>query len=61
MKYKVTANPRSGTCFQFVEAESEEEAIEKAKASPNRWLSPKVNGGMSDWFFRAREQPQQRR
>lgn len=54
-KFKVSANPKGGTCYQFVEADTEEEAIEKAKANPNRWLSPNLKNGMADWFFRAHE------
>ena len=54
-KFKVSANPKGGTCYQFVEADNEEEAIEKAKSNPNRWLSPNLKNGMADWFFRAHE------
>lgn len=52
MKYKVKANPKAGTCFQTVEANSVEEAIEKAWANPNDWQSPKVVDRNS-WTIRA--------
>lgn len=59
--YKVSANPRGGTCFQFVKANSEEEAVEAAKKNPNGWKSPTMKNGMEDWNFRAFErEPQQR-
>jgi len=53
MKYKVSANPKGGACFQFVEAETEEEAIEKAKENPNGWKQPTLKEGTDDWYFRA--------
>ena len=58
-KFKVSANPKGGTCYQFVEADSEEEAIEKAKANPNGWHSPSLKNGMADWFFRAYQKQRQ--
>lgn len=54
MKYKVQANPRGGTCYQFVEAESQEEAVEKAWDNPDGWKSatPKTR---KDWNIKAYE------
>lgn len=54
MKYKIAANPKGGTCFQFIEADSEEEAIEKAKANPNGWkvANPQT---AEQWNYRAYE------
>ena len=53
--YKVSANPRGGTCFQFVQANSEEEAVEIAKNTPNNWKSPTLKNGTDDWNIRAFE------
>lgn len=60
MKFKVSANPKGGAVFQFVEADSEEEAISKAKSNPNGWKSPRV-GGDEDWNFRAYPRQENRR
>lgn len=53
MKFKVSANPKGGSVFQFVEADSEEEAVEKAKDNPDGWKIPTLNRGHDDWSFRA--------
>ena len=53
--FKVSANPKGGTCFQFVHADSEEEAVELAKANPDRWKSPVIKNGFDDWNIRAFE------
>jgi hypothetical protein len=52
--FKVSANPKGGTCFQFVNASSEEEAVEAAKNNPSGWKSPTVKG-FDDWNIRAFE------
>lgn len=53
-KFRVKANPKSGTCFQDIEAETEDEAINKAWDNPNGWHSPSPKA-RKDWFFHARE------
>lgn len=52
-KYVVRANPKGGTCYQTVMANSEEEAVEIAKAE-KAWqhAHPKT---MADWRFSAFE------
>ena len=54
-KYKVKANPKAGTAFQTVEANSEGEAIAIAKANPNDWKNPEIKSD-ADWTFRAYKQ-----
>ena len=52
MKYSVQANPKGGTCRQIVEANSPEEAIEKAMKNPDGWRQANVNG-VDSWNIRA--------
>lgn len=58
--YKVSANPKGGTCFQFVQAESEDEAVQTAKDNPDGWKSPTLKAGFDDWNIRAFEREQNR-
>lgn len=51
-RYKVVANPKGGTCSQVVEADSEEDAIAKAQAAPNNWVTAKPRS-VKDWTIRA--------
>ena len=53
-QYKVSANPKGGTCYQFVDADNEEEAVEKAKANPNGWKHSNPRDA-KDWFYKAFE------
>lgn len=53
-RYRVSANPKGGTCFQIVTADSPEEAIQKAQDAANNWLTAKPKSS-KDWTFKAYE------
>lgn len=50
-RYLVTANPKPAAAFQFIEAESPAEAIEKAKAQKNKWETPVNIEIFENWTF----------